>query len=148
MCIFCILVVLHSVVVYAGKPVVVPGDISVVIDCGHLMNTMPDSNFCISWLKNGNPILTNSSCINISVDMQYLTISSDFCKPGPPIICYSYNSFLTDTVHECKVSHTIQLEVDGETLNQTNAGKEFYLGFSTITIQSIVELKSIHQSYG
>ena len=58
--------------------------------------------------------------------MRYLTISSHFCKPGPPIICYSYNSFLTDTVYECKVSHTIQLEVDRETVNQTNAVK---LGF-------------------
>ena len=46
-------------VVYAGEPVVVPGDIDVVIDCGYLINTMPDSNFCIScmakeWQSNFN----------------------------------------------------------------------------------------------
>ena len=34
MCIFCILEVFPAVVVYAGEPVVVPGDIDVVIDCG------------------------------------------------------------------------------------------------------------------
>ena len=115
---------------YAGDPVVVPGDISVTIDCGYLIDTIPDSNFCISWFKNGNPIITNSSCIKISVDMRYIMIlSDDLCKPGSPTISDSYIIFLNDGVYECKISRAIELDVDEETVNQANAGNEFYLGF-------------------
>ena len=127
---FCLVVINSSVVVYAGEPVIVPGDVSVTIDCGYLIDTIPDSNFCISWFKNGNPIITNSSCIKISVDMRYIMIlSDDLCKPGSPTISDSYIIFLNDGVYECKISRAIELDVDEETVNQANAGNEFYLGF-------------------
>ena len=115
---------------YAGVPVIVPGDVSVTIDCGNLIDTIPDSKFCISWLKNGNPITINSSCIKISVDMRSIMISSDdLCNPEGPKISDSYITFGTDDAYDCKISRAIELDVDEETVNQANAGNEFYLGF-------------------
>ena len=119
-----------SVVVYVGDPVIVPGDVTVTIDCGYLIDTISDSNFCINWLKDGNPIITNTSCVKVSVDMRHLMVSSDYlCKYGIPTIIDSYAILRTDATFECKISRTIKLDVNEETSDQANAGNEFYLGF-------------------
>ena len=115
---------------YSGDPVIVPKDIDLIIDCGYLIDTIPHSNFCMSWLKNGNAIITNSSCVKMSVDMRKLRISSnDSCIPGSPIVSDSYIILSNANVYECKISRATELDVDEETVNQANAGNEFYLGF-------------------
>ena len=128
---FYLAVINSALIAYVGEPVIVPGDVSVTIDCGYLIDSIPDSNFCISWLKNGNPIISNSSCIKASVDMRHLMVSSnDLCKPGTPTISDSYAILGTDATYECKFSRTIdELDINEETLDQANAGNEFYLGF-------------------
>ena len=127
---FYLAVINPSVVVYVGEPVVVPGDVSVIIDCGYLIDTIPNNNFCMSWFKNGNPIITNSSCIKVSADMRHLMVSNDFlCEQGIPMNSDSYAILGTDAIFECKISRTIKLDINEETSDQANAGNEFYLGF-------------------
>lgn len=118
-----------SLVVYAGEPIVVPGDISVTIDCGYLIDSVASSNLCINWFKNGNPIVANSSCIKVSVDMRRLTIlSDDLCKPGYPPLAEGYFVLRNDGLYECKIFYTTGSNVE-QTVDQANAGNEFYLGF-------------------
>ena len=131
MCTFTYLAVINSsVIVYVGEPVIVPGYVSVTIDCGYLIDTIPDSNFCISWHKEGNPIITNSSCIEVSADLRHLMVSSDdLCKPWSPMISHGYVTLGNDAIYECKISRTVELDINEEPLDQANAGNEFYLGF-------------------
>ena len=111
---------------YVGNPVIVPRDTDVIIDCKPLIDNISDNNFCVGWYKNGNPITANSSCIQMSLDMQKLRISSvDLCEPG---ISDSYVTF-SDSSYECNVLHASKLDVDKKIVNQANAGNEFYLGF-------------------
>ena len=122
----------QSVVVYVGEPVVVGGDVKVTIDCGYLIDTIPDNNFCIGWFKNGNPITANSSCLEISEDKRKLKIfSDDLCKIDSelPLVSESYYLLHNDHSYECKISHAFGLDFDKQTANQTNAGNEFYVGF-------------------
>ena len=115
---------------YGGYPVIAPRDVDLTIDCGYLIDTIPDSNFCMSWLKNGNAIITNSSCVKMSVDMRKLMISSDdSCIPGSPIVNDSYIILSNANIYECKISCAVELDVDEEAVSQANAGNEFYLGF-------------------
>ena len=125
-----LLVFNESLVVYVGEPIVSGGDVKFTIDCGYLIDRLPDNNFCIGWYKNGNPIIANSSCLKLSDDMRKLKIfSDDLCKLEVPIISESYYIPRDDRTYECKVSHAAGLDVDEQAANQANAGNEFYVGF-------------------
>ena len=130
-CLFCLIEVQESTVVFVGDIVVVGGDENVIIDCGLLIDHVkPFGNFCVIWRKNDIPITTNSSCTKISVDMRKVMISSDYlCKPGRLRTTDSYGIFITDDAYTCTVLSTNLLHNEEQNMNQANAGNEFYLGF-------------------
>ena len=74
---------LASHLTYVGEPVTIPSNVNAIIDCSLIINDAMEryDTVCITWQRDGNPIVLNSSFIEISWDRKLLYVfTNDKCQ--------------------------------------------------------------------